>query len=65
MKRFGNENANHVFDVEVSKYDAQLGGYAISCVEVIADDRAQAKATMNKKGFHVISVKYVKQNVKS
>lgn len=65
MKRFGNETATHVFDVEVGKYDAKLGGYAISCVEVLADDRTQAKSTMSKQGFHVISVKYVKQNITS
>lgn len=59
MKRFGQEPANHLFDVEVRKYDVTKGAYVCECVEVLANDKTQAGSIMKKKGFEVLSVKLV------
>lgn len=59
MKRFGQEPAKHLFDVQVRKYDASKGEYVKECVEVLADTRTQAGSIMKKHGYEVCSVNMV------
>lgn len=59
MKRYGQEPAKHLYDVEVKVYDTVQGGYIKERVEVLANTRTLAASILKREGYEVCSVNMV------
>lgn len=59
MERINTPNTQHLYDVEVRRYNADTGSYEKKYIEVEANNRTQASSICTKLGYEVCSVNMV------